>query len=893
MNRRRTILFILILMIAFSFRLWQLGTQSLWHDEGWSVFSAYNPFAPMGIRGADLNAPWAYYASLGGWLRVVGDSVWAMRYWSLLLGVITVAVAIRVTRDFFGDHAAILAGLLVAINPILWVFSQEIRAYVVMPLAAVLLLGLSERWLRKAAWGVLLFLAVVEFLALYSQNLSVPIVAWLNVTVMIILLLRRAWRRIAIWLAAQIALFILYLPWLLTQRPTGTVLNTPPTLNLDLLWGIWQSMFTGIKAMLNADPLLMGLIAAMGVVGVVAVLFTFGRQRDLRVMLVISQVVLVPIFELGIIWAAHIDFHPRYFIVSVPATLMLIAWGVTGDAKARQAGLRLPFALAASVALLAVAITARMVTLMYSSPIYQHDDFRSIAEHYAKLSENDAIIIPYGWEPSLDYYSHHMDFKAKFIEIPLHSSAETVVKRLTNELQGVNRVEVLTWFQLPADVRGAFPCVLNAIATQTDNTLTTSGLRTDEYVDVSAARITSVEARSLRFGDAQLVGGAEDAAFYWGKSGMCALSKWQMNAPTPDQWRLVLRLYNDLGWLIGQSDQQLLNDAQLPTSYWKPDLISTQFSYISLPAGLPNEAYTATISVYDEAHPQGLDADQGLGREAAISAETIRKQTALEPVGKLSDDQDFMVRDGLYLHHSQLPERLTQGQRMQVSFEWWRTAEAVSRTAEVVLKGADWEARPSKGDCVAALAATETGKMLNWCEITVPPTAHGKAELAILDGSRTVGLTAYELGEIARVFSEPAFVFSTQPTTDATFPQIGTLIGASISDTLSTGTPPDLTLMWQALGTATSGYKVFVHLIDANEQVIAQSDAEPVGGERPTYGWVAGEYILDKHTLTYNQPNFTGEVRLAVGLYDPITGERVKLADGSDRIVLPLVISVK
>jgi hypothetical protein len=893
MNRRSLSAFILILLIAFTFRLWQLGTQSLWHDEGWSVFSAYNPFAPMGVRGSDLNAPWAYYASLGVWLRLAGDAVWTMRYWSVLLGVITVAVAIRVARDMFGDRAAVLTGLLVAINPILWLFSQEIRAYVVMPLAALLLLGLSERWLRRGSWQSLAMIAVVEYFALYSQNLSVPLVAWLNVTVGLILLWRRAWRRMAVWLAVQIVLLILYLPWLLTQRPTGTVLNTPPVINVELLWSIWQSMFTGIKAMINADGVLMGLIAVMGVLGAISIVRVVIRGRDLKVLLLVSQVVLVPIFELGIIWAAHIDFHPRYFIVSVPTTLMLIAWGVTLSPESATQRTRTSQALAwlasAGVGVVAILIMGRMVTLMYSSPTYQHDDFRSIAAHYAALSENDAIVIPYGWEPSLDYYREKMGFKARVIEVPLHTSADEVIERLTQELEGIERVEVLTWFQLPADVRGAFPCILNSIATQTENSLTTSGLRTDQYVDVRAPQITAVEAREIRFGEAQL--NASETAFYWGNAGLCALSQWQMNAPTSQQWRLVVRLYNDLGWLIGQSDHLLLNDQQLPTSYWKPNVISTQFSYIPLPAGVPNEAYTATISVYDEAHPQGLESEQVLGREVAISTDAIRKQTVLESVGEIGE-QDMMVREGVYLHRKELPERLTQGQRVQVSIEWWRT-QTTQASGELALIGADWVARPSKGDCTAALNSNETGKMLNWCEIAVPPTANGSAELAVMDGDEKMVLATYTLDEIARIFSAPAFLFATQPETPAEFPQVGSLIGASIGDEIGAGTPPEVTLMWKATGTAEIGYKVFVHLIDADEQVIAQSDAEPVSGERPTYGWVAGEYILDKHVLMYNQPSFTGEVRLAVGLYDPSTGQRVKLADGSDRIVLPLMITIK
>ena len=37
----------IILFGAFVVRLWNLGTQSLWHDEAWSVMSAYQPLRPI------------------------------------------------------------------------------------------------------------------------------------------------------------------------------------------------------------------------------------------------------------------------------------------------------------------------------------------------------------------------------------------------------------------------------------------------------------------------------------------------------------------------------------------------------------------------------------------------------------------------------------------------------------------------------------------------------------------------------------------------------------------------------------------------------------------------------------------------------------------------------
>jgi uncharacterized membrane protein len=258
----------------------------------------------MGIRGADVNAPFAFYASLGLWLRLAGDVVWTMRYWSLLLGVITVAVTAWTAHRLFGRRVAMAAAFFAAVNPILWVFSQEIRAYVVIPLAAVALLGLVERWLNTATHpvnaAVLVPIALIELIALYSQNLAVPLVAWINIAVAAVLVWQRTWRKLVLWLVVQLVLFVLYLPWLITQRPTGTALNTPPTFNAELLWNIWQSHFTGIKALNNADLLLSVLIAVFGIIGLIAVVLKLRERRSLGVMLVISQVILIPALELGI-----------------------------------------------------------------------------------------------------------------------------------------------------------------------------------------------------------------------------------------------------------------------------------------------------------------------------------------------------------------------------------------------------------------------------------------------------------------------------------------------------------------------------------------------------------------------------------------------------------------
>jgi hypothetical protein len=95
----------------------------------------------------------------------------------------------------------------------------------------------------------------------------------------------------------------------------------------------------------------------------------------------------------------------------------------------------------------------------------------------------------------------------------------------------------------------------------------------------------------------------------------------------------------------------------------------------------------------------------------------------------------------------------------------------------------------------------------------------------------------------------------------------------------------DVTLVWRADGYAGRSYKVFVHLLGPEGRPLAQSDAVPARWLRPTYAWMLGEYIVDPHRLAV--PDGVPEgARLAVGLYDAGSGERLRTLAGADRVTL-------
>ncbi len=905
--------FILILFVAFTFRLWNLGTQSLWHDEAWSVFSAYHPLA-WGAQGTDPNAPPIFYITLSLWQHLAGDSVWAMRYWSLLVGWITVAVVIRLTRVWFGINAALLTGFLAAISPILWVFSQEIRAYVAMPLLALILLELAGRLIAlnpgQHSRRVWLWLLLTETITLYTHNLAVPLIAWLNVTVIVALLWRREWRKLRNWIIAQAGLALAYLPWLITQRPTGTALNTPPTLDLATLWNIWQSYFTGIRTMLNVDPALMALTALIGLLALVALLAALALNHSRRMLLVLSQSILVPVFELGIILAAHIDFHPRYFIVGVVTALIMIGVGLGALAK-RQPLMRLALA---GTALLAVGLTVRMTQLTFSSSVYQHDDFRTIAQRYATLGSDDAIIIPYGWEPTLDYYSRKMEFKARFINVPLHANADTILDTLRTELQGVQRAEFLTWYQLPADVRGAYACILSATGQAADDSLTVQGLTTDRYHSFLIRDFAPIEGKvdEVDFGTLRLtLNTLRDWRGIWGINTFCAISHWQLAGRTDQDWRVVIHMLNvPLNWEIGKADTQLLNDQQLPTSLWSERGSGTAFNLLKLPEGLPSEPtspFFITTSVYSSQTPQGVSGlacernrgtdpcypDPG-GRLKTVSIVTTDRPP--DPVVALQPSaQDIPLDAGAYLHRADIPnaKSLQQGECPHIALEFWRPQGAAGR----LLVGARWRISGGSNYWQSWLAPTQQ-KALVWFNLCIPDDATGSAVLEtsvmtdLPQDPNPIQLAEYTISEIKRTFTEPEIGLTARVGAD--FGSAGQLIGARVdSPSMKAGAPFSVTLLWKAAATWADGYTIFVHLLDANGQVIAQSDSVPANGERPMTNWLAGEYITDPHTLTWNRQDYTGPATLEVGMYSPNSGDRAKLSDGSDHVLLPGTVMVR
>ncbi len=111
---------------------------------------------------------------------------------------------------------------------------------------------------------------------------------------------------------------------------------------------------------------------------------------------------------------------------------------------------------------------------------------------------------------------------------------------------------------------------------------------------------------------------------------------------------------------------------------------------------------------------------------------------------------------------------------------------------------------------------------------------------------------------------------------------LGAVTGA---DSAQPGDALGLVLFWEALGAIDHDYTVFVHLLGTHGRVIAQRDAPPGLGARPTSLWTPGQMVADPYLLALPEAAYAPDQAVwEVGLYDPEMGVRLPTADGGDNL---------
>jgi mannosyltransferase len=151
-----------------------LGRASMWTDEAATWFSSVQPVSHFVGNSAYVDAVFLpYYLFMHFWLAI-SQTLWWMRLPSLLAGAATVEALVLLARRWLPLGWSVLAGLLLALNPMFVEWSMQARPYAAATLFAVLSTaalvnaidrGGTLRWVRYglASLCMLLFHLIAVF----------------------------------------------------------------------------------------------------------------------------------------------------------------------------------------------------------------------------------------------------------------------------------------------------------------------------------------------------------------------------------------------------------------------------------------------------------------------------------------------------------------------------------------------------------------------------------------------------------------------------------------------------------------------------------------------------------------------------------------------------------
>ena len=344
-----------ILILASVLMLQGLLEFSLWGDETWTIWCSSADLLTTYTRVVNDNNGPLYYLALNLWMRVAGDGEFATRYFSVLLGILNIALVYRLGRTAFGTHGAgVYAALAVAVAGYHITYARETRMYPMLIGQVLLSVLLYIRWLRRPtrrnALGYILATGSIFYNHYYGM-LIVPI-QWLH----FLLFGRRA--GIKRWLMLQGVLLLSMAPWVpvfwtqALRRARFVDTSTYP-IGIGIAGATMRTSLGNVKTLVtyltNDQYLAYGLLLAIAVLRPFLTPPGAGRRRITSMTaLALSWLALVP----GVTFIANLYmpiYNPRYVSYIVGGLAIMIGSALDALPRRAQVAVALAFALLGTV----------------------------------------------------------------------------------------------------------------------------------------------------------------------------------------------------------------------------------------------------------------------------------------------------------------------------------------------------------------------------------------------------------------------------------------------------------------------------------------------------------------------------------------------------------------
>lgn len=341
-----------------------------------------------------------YYFVLRVWTHL-GTSEAVVRSFSVLASLGALIIVVAVTRRLFGNRAAVICGLLFAVDPLIVEYAQDARGYAL----SVLLVAASSALFVRAVkvsdnWIVLAGYALVSALAAYVNFWAALVPLGHAASLVFLPAGSVRWRR---WLCVGAVLVVFLVP-------LGLLIHATDSAGTNWAAGTTAGrVFTSVRAHVPHAVIDLVVVVALGAAaGVVVVLkrrpeppSVFSRWP---VMFTLCWMVVPLVVLVALSFASKPLLVVRYLVVFFPPLIMLVSAGVAR--LSRRAG----------AALLVVLVAASCVGLSYWYASGAGENWRAaVGDVVGQSAPGDGVMIfpaymriPFEW-----YFDQHPAAEAR------------------------------------------------------------------------------------------------------------------------------------------------------------------------------------------------------------------------------------------------------------------------------------------------------------------------------------------------------------------------------------------------------------------------------------------------------------------------------------------------
>jgi hypothetical protein len=375
-------------LLTVIFHSYHLGYASYDLDEAVHIWYAQGSFSQVIEQSSNDPNPPIYNLIISTWVKVFGVTESSVRFFSVLMGALGVALMFLIASRNFGMAVGIMAALFYCLSPIQFRFTHLARPYSMLMVTVLLSYGallecLKDPNLRKLFWyylatTLMIYVHPTSIFNLPAQGIIVVFFHYDKIKTII---------RLALPMIAAVATFGVWMLVIPYFERNDTMWFGPPT---------WEDIWYVIKVFYGN-----GWLIVIQLVVLVLFFLRIKRQKEKSMMLnaiLLAVWIIVP-FMISVCFSHLVKpvFQDKYILSVQPAVMLLLALTLDGIGswKLRNAGVLVALIL--------------LISSLNTKP-HPEGDWRSAVAFVNSIqSDNSAVLIDpwYEYRTFCYYFDRH------------------------------------------------------------------------------------------------------------------------------------------------------------------------------------------------------------------------------------------------------------------------------------------------------------------------------------------------------------------------------------------------------------------------------------------------------------------------------------------------------